>query len=187
MIIIRHIFLLCIACYLAGCASGAKIDSMVYNLEQKQYPATFNNNVSLGEVSGGKETNPLWTSQIDNEAFSGAIIQSLQSQGLYAERGTYSLNAELIKVKQPLFSGNTTVATSVKYRLTDLSSNKVILDELIEAAYTAKLSEAFIGVQRLRLANEGSIKNNIAALLEKLATMDIDMKITLAESITIAN
>ena len=41
------------------------------------------------------------------------------------------------------------------------------------AKHTAKASDAFAGVKRLRLANEGSAKENINMVLAELAKLDL--------------
>ncbi|MFP6844034.1 MAG: hypothetical protein VB958_02340 [Thalassolituus sp.] len=67
--------------YLWGCASGAKMENMVFHGDQKEYVAEIEQNMSLGEVSGGKKTNPAWASEIDNELFSGATRLRLANEG----------------------------------------------------------------------------------------------------------
>ena len=68
--------------YLTGCASGAKMGNMVYEGPLKVYDTALEDNVDVTNVSGGEETNPAWTSEIDNDAFAGALKQTLKKQGL---------------------------------------------------------------------------------------------------------
>jgi hypothetical protein len=37
------------------------------------------------------------------------------------------------------------------------------------SAYTAKMSDSWYGVERLKLANEGSIRDNIAEFIRRLS------------------
>jgi len=113
-------------------------------------------------------------SSISNEAFQEAVIQSLKANDLYSETGSYTLNIELQKVKQPIVGISMTVTTTVRYVLSDQANDRVLLDEVIVSPHTAKISDAFVGVTRLRLANEGSAKKNIEGLIEKIAKLKLD-------------
>lgn len=176
MNIIRFTSILAICVFLFGCASGAKMENMIYQGDQKAYDNSLENNVEVASVSGGESTNALWTSEISNEAFSGAVKQSLSEQGLLSENGIYQLQVKMIKVDQPSFGFDMTVTTHVQYILTDTSNNSVILDEVIVAPHTATTGDAFAGYKRLQLANEGSGKKNIEGFLEKLSELKINTK-----------
>lgn len=160
--------------YLTGCASGAQMGNMVYDGPAKAYDIALENNVDVTNVSGGEKTNPAWTSEIDNDAFAGALKQTLQKQGLLASSGRYQLEALLLEVDQPMFGLNFEVTTQVKYILTDRDNNgAVVMNETIVAPYTATVGDAFAAIKRLRLANEGSGKANIQGLVEKLSELQI--------------
>lgn len=139
--------------------------------------------MGISTVTGGEKTNPAWTSEIDNDAFSGAIKESLLEQGLLSGKGRYQLEVILLEVIQPLFGLNFTVTTHVKYILTDRQNDDaVILNETIVAPYTATIGDAFAAIKRLRLANEGSGKANIAGLLGALSELEINPRdISLAQ------
>lgn len=182
MKIIKLAFVVVICSYLWGCASGAKMENMVFDGDQKEYSGEIQGNTGLGDVSGGQKTNPAWTSEIDNESFSGAVKESLRLQGLYSDNGNYRLDVKMIEVDQPLFGLNLEVTTHVQYLLTDVANGTVVFDETVVAPFTAGVGDAFVAVQRLRLANEGSAQKNIEGLLEKLSELDIKPEdISLAE------
>ena len=168
--------------YLSGCASGAKMENMIYQGDQKNYSAELKENLEVSNVSGGQKTNPAWTSEISSEAFSGAVKESLSAQGLLSENGQYKLTVEMLKVDQPIFGLNFEVTTHVKYLLLDSISNSVIFDETIVAPHTSTFGDAFSGVERLRLANEGAGNKNIEIFLEKLSELQINKnEISLSE------
>lgn len=160
---------------LLGCASGAKLDNMVFRGQQNSYAAELQGNLGLGEVSGGKKTNPAWTSEIDSDSFSGAVKESLISQGLYSDTGKFQLKVQMIKVEQPLFGFSMKVTTHVRYILSDVNSGEVVFDETVVTPHTAGASEAFTGVKRLRLANEDSAQKNIGELLRRLSELRIGL------------
>lgn len=165
--------------FLFGCASPAKMENMVYRPSQQTvYDDALKNQVGIESATGGEKTNPLWTSEISTEAFSEAVKQSLQSEGLFSENGRYQLEITMLKTQQPMFGLNFTVTTTVNYILTDRASGSVLLDEIVSAPYTATVGDAFIAVQRLRLANEGSGKENIKGLLDKLAALKLGSDIS---------
>lgn len=161
--------------YLSGCASGAKMGNMVYDGPMKEFNTALESNVNVSSITGGKETNPAWTSEIDNDAFAGALKQSLRRQGLLSGKGRYQLEALLLEVDQPIFGLDFEVTTHVKYLLTDRENgDAVVLNETIVAPHTATVGDAFVAIKRLRLANEGSGKANIAALLDELSELQIE-------------
>jgi hypothetical protein len=55
--------------------------------------------------------------------------------------------------------------------LTDTQSSKAVWSKNIESEYTAKPGEAFAGIKRLRLANEGAARENIRQAIAAMAAM----------------
>lgn len=175
MLNVRIMVVLAALFYLSGCATGAKMENMVYDGQAKEFDAGLENNMGVSNVTGGEETNPAWTSEIDNDAFAGALKESLLEQGLLSGKGRYQLEAIMLKVDQPMFGLDFEVTTHIKYILTDLENDgAVVLNETIVAPYTATVGDAFAAIKRLRLANEGSGKANIAGLLDELSELKIN-------------
>ncbi len=128
-------------------------------------------------VTGGKETNPLWTSQISSDAFAQALRDSIQKSGLFSSvtdgGANYKLNAFLGKVDQPMFGLSLTVKMEVSYTLVDTRSGKTVWQKDVASQYTAHPSEAFAAVKRLRLANEGAARANIQQALADMSTLSL--------------
>lgn len=133
-------------------------------------PDALRNQVALGNVTGGEPTNPLWTSEIDNPEFRAALEGSLRSYGFLAtgEASAFKLDADLVGVDQPVMGFDVTVTSTVSYRMSERASGNPAFVTTIVAPFTATMSDAFSGVDRLRLANEGSIKENIRRFLDEL-------------------
>lgn len=168
-------FIMLLSVFLFGCASGAKVENMVYTPIQGQtFDEALKNEINVTKVSGGEKTNPLWTSEISSEAFSTSVKNSLSAHGLLAEGGQYKLKITLLLVDQPMFGLDMEVITHVRYVLTDSSNESVIFDDTIVAPYTATVGDAFVAIERLRLANEGSGKKNIEELINKLSELKIE-------------
>lgn len=168
---VKLVFVVFTFAFLWGCASGARIENMTYEGIQKGYTSKLENNTDIGEVSGGYNTNPFGSSNIDNESFYYAVRESLKKQGLYSYKGTYQLIIQLIDLDKPLIGIDMTVTTSVNYTLIDTSNGRTIFTETIVTQHTATMSDAFTASKRIRLANEGAAKKNIELLLDKLARL----------------
>ncbi len=167
------------AIVLTGCASSAKIEGMTVGDNQAQalqFDQPLRDNLHLSEVAGGQKTNPLWTSEIEGADFRAALSQSLDNAGLLSASSAapFTLRADLLKVDQPLFGLDFEVTTEVEYTLVENASGKVLFREKLRTPFTAGVGDAFIAVKRLRLANEGAAKENIAALLKRLSEFKIE-------------
>lgn len=134
-------------------------------------PGRLEHSMTVGVVSGGESTNPLWTSEVGNEEFRTALEDSLRNFALLAAvgpDGSYVVDAHLVNVDQPMMSFDTTVTSTVAYRIRASGSPEVLLEETVIAPYTASASETFFAIERLRIANEGSIRKNIEMFIERL-------------------
>ena len=169
----KYILMLLVASLLAACATPARINSMIgVPTVQLAANSPLKQNVQVNNVSGGRTTNPLWTSQVGNPEFQQALQQSLAAQGITSSAGArYRLDAVLVEINQPLFGFNFTITSTVHYTVTDVPMGRVVFDQTITADYTAEISDAFLGVERLRIANEGSIKNNLSKFMDQLFGM----------------
>lgn len=162
---------------LNGCATPANVSGMsaVATAQQRIATTPLRSNVAVGDVSGGKDTNPMWTSQVGNSQFEQALEASLRDAGLLApgkQAGKYTLTAQMEKVEQPLAGFSMTVIATVNYVLVERATGKTVLERRIALPYTAALGDAFLGSERLRLASEGAMKTNIAKIIEDLFAMN---------------
>lgn len=163
---------------LVGCAQPAKMEQMIVHpsaLGGHTIKPHLSQSIVIDNVSGGQETNPLWTSEVSSEEFSKALEASLKGIGAFTlNNGRYALNAKLLSIKKPLFGFNMTVRTSVHYILTNLETKTAVFDKNINASYTATVGDAFIGTKRLQMANEGAIRENIRHFLLALTDLDLE-------------
>lgn len=165
-----------VVCTLAGCATPSSPDGMTVTTlatTTSKVPEKLRSQIAVKDVIGGSETNPMMQSNIESSAFEGALDASLRNSGLGApnrQAGLYQLAATIKQVDQPVFGFSMTVTTTVYYDLIERSSNKSVWTQTVTRSYTAKWEDAFFGPERLRLANEGSAKANIQALIEELIT-----------------
>jgi hypothetical protein len=135
-------------------------------------PNELRGQVAVKDVVGGKETNPMWMSSISSSDFEAALEASLRNSGLGAasrQMGRYLVAATLQRVDQPMIGFSLTVSTTVNYELIERATNKTAWSRTITRSYTAQMSDAFLGSERLRLANEGSARVNIEAFIGELS------------------
>lgn len=170
--ITRVLFSIALLVTLSACATGARPSAMtasVSNTTVISETSSLRKAITVAEVSGGQETNPLWTSQVDNASFKSALEQSLTLHAMISEGAArYKLEAKLLELDQPFGGFDMTVGSRVFYRLAEADTNERVYEKEIDCEYTADFSDAFLGYERLKLANEGAIKKNIALFMEAL-------------------
>ena len=164
------VFAAAIAFALSGCAEPARIDQMVATpTAQLPQASNLRNAIAVNAVTGGSSTNPLWVSKVGNAEFQTALENSLKNAGMLASGPSrYRLETSLVSLDQPMIGFDLTVRSGVQYMLTDTATNQIVFNKPVNAEFTAHVSDAFIAVERLRLANEGSIKANIQMFLDQL-------------------
>jgi len=178
---IKYLALSCLCMFmfvLTGCAKPACHQNMVISnadivkLSSKtlKKESTFKN-IAVQTVIGGSETHPLWMSMVNATEFKNALEKSLDNVRLYhADQKTapYRLEASLNKLEQPLLGFNMTVTCHATYRIFNTKTNKLVYEKSLNTPYTEKFTSAFLGVERLKLANEGAVKENIKGLINDL-------------------
>jgi hypothetical protein len=167
-------YLLLMPClFLGACASGAVSQNMISH-SSHQTSAVKNSalyqNIAIGTVGGGENTNPLWTSQVSNEAFAGALKDTLAENNYLAVNGNgrYLLHANLLELNQPLFGLTLNVTSSVAYTLEDKKAKKLKYSQKISETGSASFSDAALAIERLRISNERAIQKNLEALVKDL-------------------
>lgn len=172
-----------IALVLTGCASPARVDQMTVSANSIQTASAntkLQNSISVKDVTGGKETSPMWTSQVNSSDFQRALENSLRATGLLSpvgSNGPYQLTADLTSLDQPMVGFNMMVTATVRYSLIERSSGKEIFSRSIPTPYTAKMGDAFVGSERLKLANEGAVRKNIEELIAELLRLKVQVSL----------
>lgn len=115
-------------------------------------------------AAGGSETNAMWASQVSNEALQSAVEQSLQAAGYMGEEGQpLTVQVSLMGLDQPAMGIDFSVTSRVRYVVRQ--GDREIYNQSIEAVGKGTMSDAFVGTERLRIANEKSIQENIRLFL----------------------
>jgi hypothetical protein len=155
---------------LGGCATSATSQSMTVKPgATAPVNPKLKGAVALGDVAGGKDTNPMWTSQVDNAGFKKALQDSLAISGYLAtdpSKAFYKVSADLKSLDQPMFGFTFDVKSNVEYKV---AGPKGAQPYPVTATGSATTSDAFVGVERLRIANERSVMENIKEFINQLA------------------
>lgn len=134
------------------------------------------NAIAISKVGGGEKTNPLLVSKVGDKELHEALRLSLERFGFLstsAVAAPFRLEVFLVELKQPP-GGYTTIVTSVmRYKLTRSADDEVLYDDIITASYRVTAGEVFYGVHRLKVANEGSTRANIAVFVQHLHSLNI--------------
>ncbi len=111
----------------------------------------------------------------DNE-LQEALRLSLKQYGFLSTSDVaapFRLEVFLIELKQPDAGLTMIVTSAMRYKLTRSPDDQVVYDDIISASYQATMGDAYYGPHRLKLANEGSIRANIAVFLQHLHSLNI--------------
>lgn len=171
----NHICLCIIATasFLTGCATPSTPESMAVNDSpyiQKAPNSKYFKKLTVSKSTGGSKTNMLLSSQVSDEDLTKALNLSLQKCAYISDtEPQYELKAELKALSQPLFGLDMSVRSIIAYQIYNIKTGEIVFDEQIDTMYTAKFGESLYGVKRLRLANEGSVRNNIGMLIKELS------------------
>ena len=176
MMTLRRLSFTLISLFLVGllsaCATPARMSAMIPERSAETTIAERSplfSSIRLGSVIGGESTNPLWTSQVGNAEFRSAMRSALANHAMLANGlGKFELQIHLMGLSQPLLGLDMTVTSTAKYDLVNIQTRKSEFTETIVTPYTAKFGDAFIGTERLRLANEGSIREIIKSFIQRL-------------------
>lgn len=138
-------------------------------------PEALRGQMAVGEVGGGSVTSRWWGSRVSSLALAHALEDSLRSVGLFAQPAQgarYLLRAQLLAIDQPLLAADTTVTVMVDYRLVDTRSDAIVYQRVVRTAQTADFGAAMLSQpERMRLANEGAIRQTVNVMLRDLANL----------------
>lgn len=170
----RYLALLMITA-LAGCASGADSNMMTASLQPhlSAKPGTaLYQSIGIANVAGGQDTNPMLMSKVSDTDFKTALKNSLLQHQLHAVGPEkYTVAAEIQALDQPMIGLDMSVTSKVHYKVTRISDKAVVYDKVISETHTATIGDSPVGVERLKMANEGAIKRNISTFMADISSV----------------
>jgi hypothetical protein len=161
---------------LGGCATGALPTEMVATPTPITTVSPGENGyqqLRVASVQGGSETNPLWMSNISNADFQAALESSLRGVGYLSTDPALAhlqVTASITDLQRPMAGIDMSVTSKVRYTVSPVGGGAPVFDGTVAATGTARFGESLLAIERLRKANEASIRANIASFLEQLRT-----------------
>jgi hypothetical protein len=150
---------------LAACATqqAMTVDSgAVVNSNPK-----YRNAIAVRSVSGGQMMNALTVMGVANEPLKAALESSLASNGYLAMSGNprFYVDAEILNLDQPLIGLDMDVTAEVTYKISGAGAAATYP---IKTTARATFSDSPIGADRVRIANERAMQQNIKQFLQAL-------------------
>ncbi len=159
---------------ISGCAANAsRMVPTDFEVVNKHH-----HTVSINESIGGRETNPLWTSQVSNSAFTEALSNALAKSGVFqavikGDGADYLLDVTILDYDQPWIGIDIDIRMKTKWELADAKTLVPVWSDTFETTYRAKLSDVLIAAERLQKANEGSVRTNIKEGIRQLSLLSL--------------
>ena len=166
---------------LAACSTAAAPDQMTVDVGA---PASVSagawpyHALSVGEVSGGGQTNPLWFSGVSNDDFHAALTASLRNLNFLADGGGgYVVKAQLVNLDRPALAADPVViiapldmnvTATVHYTVTPIGGGAPVFDGVVGTTGTGEGGSALTSDGRVRKGVEAAIRANIAEFAKRL-------------------
>jgi len=158
---------------LSGCSSPTQAIGM----QTEIMPLGRSNPQTVAvRTNGGKATDPMWASQIDDQALASAIQESILKNRLFSAvvgigEADYVLNATLFKLDQPMAGFNMEVGIEIVWSLTPKGGAAPVWEKSIHTRASKGVGDAFAAVKRLRITTEAAAKENIQLALSEIAKL----------------
>lgn len=168
---------------LAGCATPAQMGGMIpdqFDAAAARPDSPFRTSIAVERVGGGEAPDPMMVySAVGGEQLEGALRESLKKFDYLSaedERARFRLQAFLVDMRRPGVGLTLTATALVRYKLTRASDGNVIYDDVLTTSATRTVDDAFVGVERARMAVEGAIRASIAEFLAALRSPALEAK-----------
>jgi hypothetical protein len=127
----------------------------------------YRNAMAVRSVTGGRVMNALTVMGVENEPLKAALESSLAANGYLARSGTakFYVDAEIVNLDQPLIGLDLDVTAEVTYKV---SGTGAAATYPVKATARATFSDSPIAVDRMRIANERAMQQNIRQFLQAL-------------------
>ena len=158
--------LLCIL-FLINCATGIR-SALYENMSEKSLKATklISNSVYVDYVEGADRDIILTNIEI-TRALRESLIEGKFFNKLSITAGEdFDIKAIVEKIDAPFFGSDFNITIEITYKI--YKKNQILKQITISKSGSATLSEELIGIKRISLAYERTIKNNIKEFLAEL-------------------
>jgi hypothetical protein len=154
-----------IAPALAACATPAAMT--VDNGAVISAGPKYRNAMAIRSVTGGQVMNALTIMGVANEPFQAALEGSLAANGFLARSGTpkFYIDVRIVNLDQPIIGLDLDVTANVSY---EVSGAGITLTYPVRTTARATFSDSPIAVDRMRIAHERTMQENIRQFLQAL-------------------
>jgi hypothetical protein len=159
------VFLTLIAPALAACATPQGMS--VENIATVNSNPKYRNAMAVRSVSGGQAMSLLTGPGVENEPLKAALESSLSANGYFAQSGNpkFHIDAEILNLDQPLMGLDLDVTASVTYKVSGAGATATYP---IKTTARATFSDSPMAADRMRIANERAMQQNIRQFLQAL-------------------
>ena len=160
--------LVVLAFFAPGLAACATQEAMTVGSGAVANPSPkYRNAMAVRSVSGGRVMNALTVMGVADEPFKAALESTLAANGYLARSGTpkFYLDAEIRNLDQPLIGLDLDVTADVTYKV---SGPGAAATYPIRSTARATFSDSPIAADRMRIANERAMRQNIEQFLQAL-------------------
>lgn len=155
----------------AACASAARPTAIVAPATKTTLIDTNSplyQSMTVGEVNGGEETTiTTLSSQVSNASFREALTTSLRLNGFLSDEpeDDFIVDATIVSVEQPTLQLNFTTTATVSYLVRSRKTNQALYEQTVTSSSEAKFTDSIVRSERIRLATQGAMRENIAQFL----------------------
>jgi len=127
----------------------------------------YRNAIAVRSVSGGQVMNVLTVPGVANEPLKAALESTLAANGYLTQSGKpkFYLDAEIRNLDQPLIGLALDVTADVTYKISGAGPSAAYP---IKTKGSATFSDSPLAADRMRIANERAMHENIKQLLQAL-------------------
>ncbi len=127
----------------------------------------YRNAMAIRSVAGGQHMNILTMVGVANEPFQAALETTLAANGFLAQSGPpkFQVDAEIKHLEQPLIGLDMDVVAEVTYNVAGAGGAATYP---VRSKGSATFSDLPAGAERLRIANERAMHENIKQFLQGL-------------------
>jgi hypothetical protein len=167
----RLLALAALAAVLGGCSlDPLRTENMVPTVTTaKKHSGTVSVATSGGSTEGLKVSDDMLKKALTDSITKSQVFSSVvQGSG-----GRYLLTVAIAGLEQPMMGMSMTVNLEAGWTLKRADTGATVWQEAIKSTHTTGATEAFAGVERVRLATEGAVRNNIASGLAKISQLNL--------------
>ena len=150
---------------LAGCVTASETTALIPQAALS-LPTDSRLNEAVSVTTLSQSNDSAFSAQVSDEALADALTAALRQNGLLSvDEGVYSVVPRLVHLEQPMAGFDMTVTATINYLVKATDTGSVVLDKTISSTFTAGATSAFAGATRVRLANEGAVRDNISEFI----------------------